>query len=295
MSLVPGRACCGFAASLKRDRTPRGFPRPFEVDRYASETDEALVSRSFSERIRSRNRQPELMDDPALDRRLHDQALAGLRRINWWSRTGSAIWKAIERSVPTRTPSGPLRILDIASGGGDQVVWLARHCRQRGVNVQIDGCDISPTAVANATALAQRAGISGVQFHQCDALQGSLPGESWDVVMNSLFLHHLSETQVVRILQRMREVTRQLLVVDDLRRTLPGYLLAWLGCRVLSRSPIVHFDGPVSVEGAFTDDEIRQLAKQAGLSGHQLQHHWPQRFLLSWSPQQESGRVHGSF
>jgi 2-polyprenyl-3-methyl-5-hydroxy-6-metoxy-1,4-benzoquinol methylase len=255
--------------------------------------DSALASRPLIDRLRVRNRQPELMDDPGLDRRLHDQALAGLRRINWWSRTGAAIWQAIERTVQTRTSTAPLRILDIASGGGDQVLWLARQCRQRGISFQIDGCDISPTAVENATTLTQRSGISGVRFHQCDALQGALPGDSWDIVMNSLFLHHLSEAQAIQILRRMREVTRQLLLVDDLRRTLPGYLLAWLGCRILSRSPIVHFDGPVSVEGAFADHEVRQLAEQAGLAGYQLQHHWPQRFLLTWSPKQTAGCADG--
>jgi len=244
------------------------------------------------QRLRVRNRQTELMDNPDLDPRLHDEALAGLRRINWWSRTGASIWKAIERTALSRRSVGPLTILDIASGGGDQVLWLAKICQQRGISCEVHGCDISATAVENATALAERRGVQGVQFHQCDALAGELPGKSWDVVMNSLFLHHLAAAEAVHILKRMREVTGKLLLVDDLRRTLPGYLLAVVGCRILSRSPIVHFDGPVSVEGAFSDDEVRQLAEQAGLTEARLQHHWPQRFLLTWTPETKSGPMH---
>jgi 2-polyprenyl-3-methyl-5-hydroxy-6-metoxy-1,4-benzoquinol methylase len=270
--------------------------REFSLTRFATDRGEEMeitLRTSFLyQRIRFRNRQTELMDNPDLDPQVHDQALAGLRRINWWSRTGASIWEAIERSALSRGSSGPLTILDIASGGGDHAIWLAKKCQQRGIPFQIHGCDISATAVENATALADRSGVSGVQFHQCDALHGELPGKSWDVVMNSLFLHHLEAADAVLILQRMRQVTRQLLLVDDLRRTLPGYLLAWVGCRILSRSPIVHFDGPVSVEGAFSDQEVKQLAEQAGLSGVRLQHHWPQRFLLSWTPEYASGRKH---
>ena len=267
------------------------FPTRFATDR-GEEMEMTLRTSVLYRQIRFRNRQTELMDNPDLDRRMHDQALAGLRRINWWSRTGSSIWKAIERSAISRRSAGPLTILDIASGGGDQAIWLAQKCQQRGIPCQVHGCDISATAVENASVLAARRGVSGVQFHQCDALHGELPGKSWDVVMNSLFLHHLEAADAVLILQRMRQVTKQLLLVDDLRRTLPGYLLAWVGCRILSRSPIVHFDGPVSVEGAFSDDEVKQLAERAGLSGVRLQHHWPQRFLLSWTPEYDSGRMH---
>jgi 2-polyprenyl-3-methyl-5-hydroxy-6-metoxy-1,4-benzoquinol methylase len=251
-----------------------------------------LRTSSLYQRLKVRNRQTELMDNPELDPQVHARALAGLRRINFWSRPGASIWKSIERFALVNKSARPLTILDIASGGGDQAIWLATKCRQRGIPVHVHGCDISATAVKNAAALADRRGVSGVQFHQCDALHGELPGKSWDVVMNSLFLHHLEAAEAVQILARMRQVTRQLLLVDDLRRTLPGYLLAWIGCRILSRSPIVHFDGPVSVEGAFSDDEVKQLAEQAGLSGVRLQHHWPQRFLLSWTPENESGRMH---
>jgi thiazole synthase ThiGH ThiG subunit len=71
--------------------------------------------------------------------------------------------------------------------------------------------------------------------------------------------------------------------VNDLVRGPVGYLLAWSACRVLSRSAVVHHDGPVSVAGAFTLAEAGRLADNAGLSGVRLTRHWPQRFLLSWS------------
>jgi 2-polyprenyl-3-methyl-5-hydroxy-6-metoxy-1,4-benzoquinol methylase len=177
-----------------------------------------------------------------------------------------------------------LTILDIASGGGDLVIRLAKRLAQEGIVTRIRGCDISPTAIEYASDQARQAGLANVQFSACNALEEEFPEPQYDVVMCSLFLHHLTREQGVLLLSRMKRATGQLLLVDDLRRTAFGYWLAWLGCRILSRSRIVHYDGPVSVAGALSSDEAMQMASEAGLKEARVLHHWPQRFLLSWSP-----------
>lgn len=236
------------------------------------------------------------MDDPALDDHAHRQALAGLRRINWWSRTDAAVYSAIRSLLTSRagnnpsnsqsigTPERPLTILDIASGGGDLVIRLAMRFAQEGIVTRIQGCDISPTAIEYATAQAAQAKLDNIRFSLCNALEEPFPQPSYDVVMCSLFLHHLTREQGVLLLSRMKHAASQLLLVDDLRRTAFGYWLAWIGCRILSRSRIVHYDGPVSVAGALSSNEAMAMAHEAGLAEAQLSHHWPQRFLLSWRP-----------
>jgi hypothetical protein len=43
-------------------------------------------------------------------------------------------------------------------------------------------------------------------------------------------------------------------------------------------------DGPRSVAGAFTLDELQELARQSGLVGANISPRWPQRMLLTWTP-----------
>ena len=229
----------------------------------------------------TRRREPEWMDDPTLDAALHRQALDGLQRINSWSRSGAAIWQAIS-NLAVHRQLREIRILDLAMGGGDVAMRLA-HCAVRdNLHVTITGCDISPVAVAEAQLRALAAGARNVDFRPLDVLREDLPG-GYDVVMCSLFLHHLDESDAVLFLKKMRDAARQLVLVDDLRRTWLGYWLAWLGCRMLSRSLVVHKDGPLSVAAAFTSTEVCELAQRAGLLGATITHHWPQRFLLRWS------------
>jgi 2-polyprenyl-3-methyl-5-hydroxy-6-metoxy-1,4-benzoquinol methylase len=124
-------------------------------------------------------------------------------------------------------------------------------------------------------------GSSGGTFFQSDVLVDPLP-EDYDVMVCNLFLHHLDDADAVELLRRLGLRCRHLLLVNDLIRSPLGYGLAWVGCRLLSRSPIVHFDGPVSVQGAFRMDEALDLAARAGLDGATIRRSWPERFLLSW-------------
>src|ERR1700685_3030274 len=99
----------------------------------------------------TRRRQPELMDQPGLDQGAHRDALAGLRRINRLSRTGRLAWSAIER-LTALDPQRTWRVLDLASGGGDVAIDVARRALRRGRKVWVDACDISPFAVRYANA-----------------------------------------------------------------------------------------------------------------------------------------------
>jgi 2-polyprenyl-3-methyl-5-hydroxy-6-metoxy-1,4-benzoquinol methylase len=123
---------------------------------------------------------------------------------------------------------------------------------------------------------------AAVEFFEQDALGPPLPG-GYDVVACSLFLHHLDEPDAVKLLARMAEATERLVLVNDLVRSRLGWMLAYFGTRLLTRSRIVHVDGPRSVEGAFTPAEALRLAKSAGLAGARVSRHWPERFMLRWT------------
>lgn len=234
--------------------------------------------------LAQRHRQAEWMDQPGIDPDAHSQALQGLRRINAFSGAVGSLFAPI-RSLAREQANQPLRVLDLACGGGDNTTALAERARREGLTIQVDGCDLSPQAVAIATSRAGERAL-GARFFQADALNDPLP-EDYDVILCSLFLHHLDEEQAVDLLQRMARASRCLLLVNDLIRSPLGYGLAWAGCRLLSRSPIVHFDGPISVQGAFQMAEVQALAGRAGLEGATVRRSWPERYLLCWrrSPQ----------
>ena len=218
------------------------------------------------------------MDQPGLSAAEHAAALRGLRRIHQFSGTSRFFLNEIS-GIMKYNSKRPLRIIDMACGGGDLLCSLAHRFKRRGWAFEYFGCDFSPQAVGIASENARKQGVAA-KFFEWNALAGPLP-EKYDILINSLFLHHLDEEDVISVLRNMSE-SAQTLLVEDLIRSRWGYGLAWAGCRALSRSPVVHYDGPVSVQGAFTLNEIQDLANQAGLTTATVQKHWPERFLLKW-------------
>jgi len=231
------------------------------------------------------------MDDPALDEMRHIEALQGLERLNFFSGSARVVWTAIADLLQGQAPAAGsaqscpcpgaagLRILDIATGGGDMPIRLWHKARRAGLDPAIDACDLSLQALKYASQRAEEAGAR-VRFFQLDALSDAIP-PGYDVVVSSLFFHHLDQHDAVRLLGKMAFAARRMVVVNDLERSRTNLLLTTIATRLLSRSGVVHHDGPASVRAAYTIEEIKAIAKGAGLAEIAVRACWPCRFLLT--------------
>ncbi len=239
----------------------------------------AMVQRFFA--THTRQIEPEIMDRPDLDGAQHEDALRGLERLNMASLSPSIVWPAIAASARAQ-PERRLRVLDIATGGGDIAAAIAARAAKSGLAMDIHGCDISEAAVSYATARAARRNAP-VEFFQHDAVADGVPA-GYDVVMCSLFLHHLESDDARGLIASMASAAGSCVVINDLERSAVGLATAYLACYTLSRSPVVHHDGVRSVSAGFTLGEARGLAENAGLTGATLSRHWPFRWRLIWRP-----------
>ncbi|HJZ91733.1 MAG TPA: methyltransferase domain-containing protein [Gemmataceae bacterium] len=238
---------------------------------------------SVLRQLKDRHRQPEVMDQPGLDAGGHQQALDALARINWISASSLMLWPPIRRLCRERLQAGdgrPVRVLDVASGGGDIAIRMWRRARRKGIALEVAGCDFSPFALEHARkrAAARRADVS---FFTRDVIAEPIPA-GYDVVTCSLFLHHLDEADAVSVLAKMRDAAGQMVLVNDLNRSKAGWLAAYFGSRALTRSPVVHVDALLSVEAAFTPAEALELARRAGMAEAEVRSRFPFRYLLSW-------------
>jgi 2-polyprenyl-3-methyl-5-hydroxy-6-metoxy-1,4-benzoquinol methylase len=230
----------------------------------------------------TRKRVPELMDDPALDYSSHAEALKGLERLNFFSTSAASLWQQIKPCVQQERAQKRLRVLDIATGGGDIPVALYKTAKAEGIDIEISGADISPSSIKYATQYAQQR-KAPVKFIELNALHDQLP-EGFDVVMTNLFTHHLDPADVINLLNKMAGCASQLVLVNDLVRSEISYAMVWLATRIFSRSPIVHYDGPVSVRASYTAQEFLRMANQAGLEKATVNACPPCRQLLIWKP-----------
>lgn len=229
--------------------------------------------------LSKRNRLPEWMDQPDIDPALHLHALQGLARLNYFSNSVSLLWKPLRKLALAN--SDDLSVLDVATGSGDIPLALSQKARQAGIKINFSVTDKSSFALNLVREKAQQYNLP-IQCFETDALEGP-PFPIHDVVICSLFMHHLDNDEAINLMKRMAKAARIAILINDLERSWLNWNMVWIASHLLTTSPVVHMDGPRSVAGAFNQAEVLDLVKRAGLKGAIIETRWPCRFLLSWN------------
>ena len=186
----------------------------------------------------------EIMDDLSRPDSEFDEAYRELGIIN--RRLGGI--RAIERFLPHKSN---LLVLDVAAGACDVSEALLRR-----IPAQIVVLDVNPKGLKSAR---KSWPVTG------NALELPFRDNTFDVVMASLFFHHLSEANCVRVLEKMWRVSRELVLVNDLYRHPVAYWSIRALAAAFSKSTMVRHDGPVSVLRSFRPRELLQVADRAGV------------------------------
>lgn len=159
--------------------------------------------------------------------------------------------------------AGPVTVLDVGSGGADIPVRLVRWARRRGQRLRVLAVDRDRQILDVGRRRASR--FPEIFFIQADGLNLPVKSGGVDVVISSLTLHHVEPHAAPRFLAEMAAAARAGFVVNDLMRGRLAYALVWIATRLFGRNRMTRHDGPLSVLRAYTVEEIRALARQAGV------------------------------
>jgi 2-polyprenyl-3-methyl-5-hydroxy-6-metoxy-1,4-benzoquinol methylase len=202
----------------------------------------------------------EIMDRPQPVSSELERDLESLRQLNRYFGSYSLILKFIRRWIK---PGQPLTALDLATGSGDIPRLIADYARKIRANVQIDAVDQQSATLEIAQKLS--AGYPEISYVNANIL-GWQPEQRYDLVLCTLALHHFSNHDAVQVLRRCRELSRRFVLVSDLRRGWLATTGVYLLTSSIIREPMTRHDARVSVARAFSPQEMRDLARQAGWS-----------------------------
>ena len=221
----------------------------------------------------------ELMDGATVGFEELRACLVDLARVNRLTFAYRPTLAFFERLVARGLPQGrPLEVVDVGSGYGDMLRRIDDWAARRGVAVSLTGVDLNPWS-RQAAILATPPGRP-IQWVTADAFV-DLPTSGIDVVVSSLFTHHLEDALVVRFLRWMEANARVGWFVNDLHRhPLPYHFFRHLA-RLARLHPFVQHDGPVSIARAFAPDDWRRLIAEAGIDASAVEVRWRVPFRLT--------------
>src|SRR3954447_16637179 len=112
---------------------------------------------------------------------------------------------------------GPVRILDVGTGGADLPLGLLEHARRRGLAWNVTGIDSRPEVLAAAAVADPRiTGAVGLELHVGDGRSLPYADRAFDIVHTSLVVHHLEPDEARLLMTEMVRVARLGIVVNDL-------------------------------------------------------------------------------
>ncbi len=214
------------------------------------------------------------MDDETVDYDTFRGCLRDLAKVNvvTLAHRPTLAWLEALRRTGRLDVGRPVEIVDAGSGYGDLLRAIERWAKRHGVAVRLTGVDLNPWS---AKAAAEAGGDIVWATGDVLAYEGAC-----DLVVSSLFTHHLTEDQNVGFLQWTERTANIGWFVNDLHRHLfPFYgfrLLAW----VMRWHPFVGHDGPISIARAFTAADWRGLLARADVSGAQVLWRFPFRLCV---------------
>ena len=158
--------------------------------------------------------------------------------------------------------TAPVHIVDVGCGGGDMLRRIEGWAARKKIAVVLTGIDLNPYA---APAARERTSAdSQIRWVTGDAF-GFQPEQPIDVVISSLFTHHLPDGEIERFVRWMEQHARRGWFINDLHRERLPYHGFQLLAALMRWHRFVRHDGPISIRRAFRHADWRLFLRSAGV------------------------------
>lgn len=202
---------------------------------------------------------PEWMDEPCSYEDLR-ACLRDLEQVNRVVGTYPPTLRWLRQFADQKNKT--LHIVDVGSGGGDMLRRVETWARKNSVPVKLTGIDLNPYAARVAREFEIKP--SEIEWVTGDAFSYE-PEAPIDIVISSLFTHHLPDEAIVRFVAWMEHVAVRGWFINDLhRQRMPYYGFSALA-GLMRWHRFVRHDGPISIRRSFSHDDWRRYTATAGL------------------------------
>jgi len=187
---------------------------------------------------------------------------------------GRALRETLVRDVRFRGLT-QVSILDVGAGSGGILKLLARTLP----DVKLLPIAVEMNEIALATIRNESKG-TGIVPLKADGLRLPFADKSVDYVICTLFLHHLMDSDAMKLISEMDRVARRGFYAVDLNRHPVGYY-AYRLFSPLFLQKFTQEDGALSILRSFTPSELLAIAREGGVENPRVTHSRANRLVLS--------------
>ncbi len=169
-------------------------------------------------------------------------------------------------------------VLDIGFGGGDSIKQLSKFADKINENLYFYGVDLKSDCVKYAE---DNLYLIDNKKLICDDYRNISADllKQIDVIHCSLFLHHLTNEEIISLFKFCKS-NQCIILANDLHRHWLAYYSIKILTSIFSKSYLVKNDAPLSVKRGFKKSELVSLLKKAGFSNYSVKWSWAFRYKL---------------
>ena len=222
-----------------------------------------------------RSSEMEIMDDFTMEGVLFRDTLDKLEIINRFLGGNSVTIKGLKKLLKNQSKNKTITIVDLGCGNGDVLRDVSKFGRKNNYSFKLIGIDANPAAIDYARELSKE--YSELSFKTIDILSEDFKKQSYNIVLCTLFLHHLKNEELISFLKKTTENATIGVVVNDLHRhKLAYYLFKLIGFFI--KNKMVRQDGLTSVLRAFKRKDLENIAKEIKVH-FSIEWKWAFRYL----------------
>lgn len=220
--------------------------------------------------FKNRSNQNEILDDLNLSGQELYQNLEDIERINRFLGGHNVLINALKKINIKKQ----ITILDVGCGSGDSLRLLEKNNQS---NTYI-GIDANKNIIEFAkTKLNEK---SKITFKVSDCFENEIYKKiKPDVVICSLFLHHFSDDDIIKLINIMK-LHSSVIIINDLHRNSIGYYGFKLIAALFNTSPITKHDGLISILRGFKKHEWKQILNKIDDISCQIKWKWAFRHQI---------------
>ena len=201
----------------------------------------------------------EIMDDFTFEGKALRDNLDILSGINKWLGGNQVSLNGIQKLIKPLPKEKELVIVDLGCGNGDMLRRVAKLGKKLGYNFKLIGIDANKDSIQYATLLSL--GFPNITYVQMNIFSEEFKEMHYDIVLSTLFLHHLNDKEILNKLSLLKDQARLGIVVNDLHRNKMAYFLFNI-ISFFINNKVIRNDGLVSIRRGFKKVELENFANQ---------------------------------
>jgi len=227
--------------------------------------------------IKTRSNKLERLDTGDYTPEEYERFLSEIRLVNRFAGDNRALRKTLLRDIE-KSDLRELSVLDVGAGSGELLRTIARFSNGQSRRAKLFGLELN--ARSARAIMEESKNYAEIEAVRGDALNLPFANDAFDYAICSLFTHHFTNENVVRILEEMSRVTRRRIFVIDLHRHRVAHFFYQIFCAAFRISPLVREDGSLSILRSFRPIELERLGSAANLKNFSVTRYFPFRLVL---------------